>query len=530
MTLLQILLSLADIGSLALLLVLIQYYTQPAGLSFALPHFVSKEGSLYPILIFLFIFIVKNYCGYLLTSSQNHYIYGVATRLSRQGIIKYLTGNYTDYVGIDSSVRIRNISHQPIEFSHYVLGGMMQAITEAAITLMAIIAILLFNAKLFLILLLVLLPPVLISAYLARKKLKTARNQVQHTSEKTTQYLQEALNSYIESNIYDKRSFFSGRYTVFQQKLNQHLSQLQSVQAMPSRLMEVFAVSGLFLLILVNQYTASAATTELINIGAFMAAAYKIIPGITRMSSLSAQMRMYAYSIKDTQPEKEKPTAHFNVIKEPIKSVVFDHVSFAHTDKEILKDFNCSVQKGDFIGLSSASGKGKTTLINLLLGFLEPQQGQILINSLPANTEARQQYWYDIAYVKQQQFLIHDTIARNICLAEDDCDARKLQQAIAFSGLEPFINAFPEGLDKIISDSGKNISGGQRQRIAIARALYKDAGLIILDEPFNELDSRSEALLLTHFKTMTEQGKTVILITHNSSSLSFCNKIITIND
>lgn len=522
--------SLADIGSLALLLLLIQYYTQPGSLPFALPSFISKEGSLYPILIFLFIFIAKNYCGYLLASSQYHFVYGIATRLSRQGMLKYLNGPYTDYAGTDASVYIRNISHQPIEFSHYVLGGMMQVITEAAITLIAIIAILLFNAKLFLILLLVLLPPVLISAYLTRKKLKMARTQVQHTSEKTTQYLQEALNSYIESNIYDKRSFFSDRYTSFQQKLNQHLSQLQLVQAMPSRLMEVFAIAGLFLLILVNQYTAAAATTELINIGAFMAAAYKIIPGITRMSSLSAQMRMYAYSIKDSQPGKEKPIPHFNAIKEPIKSVVFEKVSFAHTGKEILNDFSCSLQQGDFIGLSSASGKGKTTLINLLLGFLEPQEGQILMNGLPVNAEARQQYWYDIAYVKQQQFLIHDSIARNICLNEDAYDAEKLQQAIAFSGLEAFVNSFPEGQDKIIADSGKNISGGQRQRIAIARALYKDAGLIILDEPFNELDSTSEASLLRHFKMLIEKGKIVILVTHNSNSLSFCNKIITLNE
>ena len=95
-----------------------------------------------------------------------------------------------------------------------------------------------------------------------------------------------------------------------------------------------------------------------------------------------------------------------------------------------------------------------------------------------------------------------------------------------FAGINKLIGESPEGLGKIITENGKNISGGQRQRIAIARALYKDADLLILDEPFSELDEESECLMLQHLKKLSEAGKTIILITHNSKSLSACNKLV----
>ena len=98
------------------------------------------------------------------------------------------------------------------------------------------------------------------------------------------------------------------------------------------------------------------------------------------------------------------------------------------------------------------------------------------------------------------------------------------------AGLEEFLNSFPEGPDKIISDSGKNISGGQRQRIALARALYKEATLLILDEPFSELDASSEQAILGHLQILARQGKIIILITHNKKSLQFCNKTLSIDE
>jgi ABC-type multidrug transport system fused ATPase/permease subunit len=211
-------------------------------------------------------------------------------------------------------------------------------------------------------------------------------------------------------------------------------------------------------------------------------------------------------------------------------TIAFKNIYFSYNEKKVFNDLNCSFSKGDFIGIAGISGRGKTTLINLLLGFEEPLEGRIFFDNAATDLVARQQYRGHIAYVKQQPFLIHDTIATNITLSDSAIDEGQLASAITIAGLNEMLLQYPEGIHKVITENGKNISGGQRQRIVIARALYKNAGIIILDEPFNELDHAAENKLLTHFKQEAAKGKIIILITHNKSSLSFCNKIISLDE
>ena len=188
------------------------------------------------------------------------------------------------------------------------------------------------------------------------------------------------------------------------------------------------------------------------------------------------------------------------------------------------------IGKGDFVGITGKSGKGKTTILNLLLGFLTPREGEILINCKPVSRNDIKNYWPGISYVRQQPFLIHDTVLRNIILEEKLRSDKKLEQVLEISGLNNFINLAADGLNKMITENGKNISGGQQQRIAIARALYKDAALIILDEPFNELDDVSTLCLLNYFKELSANGHMVIMVTHDNKSLSYCNKIISLDE
>lgn len=529
----QALISIADIGSLILLLALIQLYTVPAQTSgepwiYATGRHLMNIHYLLPILLFMVLFLLKNTFAYLSVKLQFQYVYRVASRISLANMRSYLNGSYTDYVQTDPSVSINRISNLPIQFCHYLLAGLQQMFTEFTVTSVAILAILVFNAKLFLLLLAIIIPPLLIAAYVTRKKLKTARSQVKDNAEKSTQYLQEALQGYIESNIFHKKDFFTNRYAAHQQKLNNYLAQLQISQALPSRFVEVFAVAGLLILIMVNKY-ADHTTTEIVNIGAFMAAAYKIIPGITRISALSAQMRTYAFTLNDISTDTEAIIGPYNHIHEKITSIECKDVSFSYKDNEVLHHFNMQVKSGDFIGISSASGKGKTTLINILLGFLKQDAGQVLINEVILGAEERKQLWRDITYVKQQHFLIHDSILHNITLEEKDYDETRLKQAITAAGLEVFINAFPEGIHKVISDNGKNISGGQRQRIALARALYRNTAVILLDEPFSELDQDTEHNILQYLQLQAAAGKIVILITHNPVSLQYCTKTISIH-
>jgi ABC-type bacteriocin/lantibiotic exporter with double-glycine peptidase domain len=300
---------------------------------------------------------------------------------------------------------------------------------------------------------------------------------------------------------------------------------------MPGRIIEVFAIMGLFILIIIAKWSGNNDTTSLLTIGAFMAAAYKIIPGIVKITNISGQMRAYEFSASDlVQNNQAGTTARERSPAVSIQSLRLKDISFNYAEQQVLNCFNLSIQKRDFIGITGASGKGKTTILNILLGFLATTKGEVIINDIALKKDNIKVYWPSIAYVRQQSFFIHDTLLRNITLEEDGHDKINLEYAIKASGLDALIAQSPEGLDKLIMENGKNISGGQQQRIAIARALYKDADLILLDEPFNELDEASEISLLEHFRELAQQGKLIILVTHNKKSLSYCTKIISLDE
>ena len=463
---------------------------------------------------------------------QFRYVYGVASRISKNNLLNYLEGSFNDYVNIDSSVHTRRIALQPIEFCNYVLRSIQQIISQSILILLTIIPILIYNAVLFPLLFLILVPPVVLLAFFMKRKLNSLRATGKTISEKGIQYLKESLAGFVESKIYDCKNFFTDRYYRFQSKLNIYVSEQQVVQNLPSRFIEVFAIFGLFILILINSFTGSSNSVNILIIGAFMAAAYKIIPGIVKILNSVGQVKTYTYTIYDLLNEKARTVSHSKESHEGnmINAVTFCNVCFSYTNHQVLNNFNMTIQRGDFAGISGSSGKGKTTLINLLLGFLPAGSGNIFINNVLTNTNEQRSFWKNIAYVKQQSFFIHDSILKNIILDENNMDKEKLQDVIKVTGLNELLNKFPEGIEKIITENGKNISGGQRQRIAIARALYKEADLIILDEPFNELDEASELMLVRHFRKIARDGKMVILITHNLTALSFCNKIISLDE
>jgi ABC-type bacteriocin/lantibiotic exporter with double-glycine peptidase domain len=513
LTVLDTVSSVADIAGLALLLWVIRLYAEGN------PH------SLWPIGLFFLLFGIKNWLSFLVYSAQARLRYGVASRISRQNLLYYLEGEYSQYAHTDSAAHILKIAQQPIEFSQFVLGGLQQSITEATLIGVTVVAVLLFNAKLFLLLLVLLLPPVVITAYLAKRRLHTARVFIKSSRDVMWQHLQESIASYVESNLYDKKEFFTGRYGEAQVILNGHLATVQSMQGAPVRLAEIFAVFGLLALIAIGHFTGNGHGAEFVTLGAFLAAAYKIIPGVSRLLNLTGQMRTYEFTVNGLLERRERPEAAgtaWEEYAENIYSISGEGIGFRYGQQTILDGVSLEVRRGDFLGIQGDSGRGKTTLFNILLGFVEEGAGQVNINGVPAGREERRRAWSRIAYVKQQPFILHDSILVNITLQERGYDEERLKNAVALSGLDELIRKLPGGLQATVTENGKNISGGQRQRIAIARALYKEADLILLDEPFSELDEAAEERLLRRFAQLAESGKMVIMITHNKQSLSWC--------
>jgi ABC-type multidrug transport system fused ATPase/permease subunit len=524
---LDIIISIIDILSLALLLWIIQFYIQPGQSSKPgfLPSWLADRNSIVFIAIFFFFFGVKNLAAYLVSKAHYKFITRVTVRISQNNLSGYQQAAFGEFVNTDSSVYIRRIGFLPLEFGQNVLAGVPQIITQGVLIVLTIIAIVLFNARLFLLLLAILLPPVIVIFYFIRSRLNKVRKEITIGNEISFRHLLDALKGYVESNIYGRNDFFLNRFVGSRKKFSTSLFNSTSLQTMPARIIEIFAVLGLFLLIAIAKRSGSPDNSYLITIGAFVGAAYKIIPGIVKIINLSGQIKAYGFSLADLIQNNKQITADkTNSAASGIDSIELRNVSFKYDQQPVLAEFSLLIQKGDFIGISGESGRGKTTILNLLLGFLEPSSGDIHVNHQPVSKNDMQSCWPHIAYVKQQPFFIHDTVLRNITLEEDNHNTQRLQFALAASGLDKLTKEWPEGLEKIIAENGKNISGGQRQRIAIARALYKDAQLLILDEPFSELDEESECALLQKLGQLSTTGKTIILITHNTKSLSACSK------
>ena len=525
LTVSDIIISLLDIGFLFLMLLIINFYTRTtmnAGSGILSPD-LFKEHPLLPITVFFLLFAVKNTFGFILSGSQYRFVYGVASRISRDRLLQFLQGNYPDFVHIDSAVMNRKISQQPIEFAHYVLNGMQKLFSQLVLISITCLALLLFNPLLFPILILFLAPPAILISYIMKRKLNTSLRNGKTEGEKSIQHLQEALTGYVESNIYLKNDFFTWRYYRFQAQLNRYLSERLAIQSMPGRLMEVFAVFGLLVLILASNMGGHEPGLRLLTIGSIMIGVYKIIPGIVQITNLRSQIQTYSYSTVDLStessviPERRNPDFSIDTLQ-------FENIFFSYADKLILRDFSLEMGKGDFIGISGISGRGKSTMIHLLLGFLTQDSGAIRINKRFTQSESRKAYWSRISYSKQQPFFLHATLLENITLEEKDQDQEKLERVLRITGIDKIIHHFPHGINTIISENGKNFSGGQRQRFILARALYKDADLIILDEPFSELDESAEKEMLIQLQSIAAAGKIVLLITHHTEALHYCNK------
>lgn len=522
-----------DIAFLAGLLFVINFYAAPekaTRLTF-LPHWLLDRDSLMLISCFLALFLLKSTLGYFVLKAKYRFIFGVASRLSETNMLRYLEGSYLDYVGIDSAAHIRKISQEPVEFCTYVLSGAMQIASESILILFSIVGIIWFDARLFLLLFILLLPAVFLLSQVTRRQLRSVRSSIMTSGEKALQHLQETLTGFIESNIYDKNDYFTGRYVRYQRDLNNYLSDLQITQGIPTRLIEVFAVLGLFILIVVNKFMpGSFSAGTFVTLGAFMAAAYKIIPGIVKIANITGQMRTYEFTMNDLAARERPEKATSTTPAETIQTLSCRNVSFGYDANRFIENLNLDLKPGDFLGIRGASGKGKTTFLNIILGFLAEQEGEVLFNEKAIDQEERKRYWKHIAYVKQQPFLLHDSILANITMNGEHYDAERLQRALTISGLDEMIAKFKDGIRNKIVENGKNISGGQRKRIAMARALYKKADLLILDEPFSELDQRSEQRLLQHFQQLSREGMRIILISHNNNSLTYCNQIITLDE
>lgn len=260
----------------------------------------------------------------------------------------------------------------------------------------------------------------------------------------------------------------------------------------------------------------------------FFVALFSIISPLKGVGSNYANIKQDSaafpriYSFLDTQSRiKDTGTYVFSGLK---KGIAFEKVSFSYGETKVLEDISFDLKKGERLGIVGPTGVGKTSLIGLLLRFYEPKQGAVLVDGRDIKEYKLESIRQHIGFVSQEPILFNDTLKRNIALSES-IDMERIKKAVEIVGIRPFIEALPNGYDTVAGERGTSFSGGQKQLICVARAIYRDPEILVLDEATASLDSHSEKVLQEAMEKIMK-GRTVFIIAHRLSTLRSVDRII----
>jgi subfamily B ATP-binding cassette protein MsbA len=299
----------------------------------------------------------------------------------------------------------------------------------------------------------------------------------------------------------------------------------------PGPLIEFFGAVGVAILL---------AVTALHNRGASLAGFLAFVSAVFLMyARIKSLIRLYSrfiqaraaskrvFELLDLRSDLPEP-AQPKPLRVAKADIQFDHVSFDYGEKPVLRDIDLTIQPGQLVALVGASGSGKTTLTNLLLRFYDPCQGQVRIGGVDLREVSSKDLRDHIAVVTQETILFDDTIRRNIELGRMGATDAEIETAARQANAHNFILNKPNGYQSLIGERGVSLSGGERQRLAIARAILRDAPILILDEATSALDSESERTVQAALEHLME-GRTTICIAHRLSTVQRADRIVVLD-
>ena len=374
----------------------------------------------------------------------------------------------------------------------------------------------------------------LIYFFFTKKKLIFLGDQRNILFEGILKNLNESLGNFREMIIYNCKNFFldniSFKYKAFFINLFKYNIYQQTSKVLIEQVFIITIILIFTFLLISNSQTNLNSYVPLLAV--YLFAFMRILPSFNKIimefqSYISHKLFVNKVSAQFDIPKNFKQTTKtINFEKE----IEFKNVSYKFDESSlyVLRELNLKIKKNSKIGIIGKSGSGKTTFLNLLMGFLKPSEGEIVVDGTNSS-DAFDSWRKKIAFVSQTIYLLDDTITKNICFEEDESKINfdLLKESLFKSGLKSFVDKLPKGLNTRIGERGSKISGGEILRISLARALYSNKQLYILDEFTSALDNETEQEILENLKKIT---KTIIIVSHKKSTLENCDKVYEIKE
>ncbi len=502
-----------------------------------LKEYNNNELIIFFVLVFLAIYLVKTLFILFYNRWNARFINTLNINIIQKLLEKYLQKNYNFFLEINSATLLRNLTVETSIFSSGIIGQLILAITHLFFIISVCIFLIFYNFYSFYVIIILSILSFLVIK-LSNEKFRKWGEVRQKENAYFIKRLNEVIGSIKEIILYKKKQFFLNEVY----KHNKNFADANIYRDVSlSFIGPIIEFLGIFVffsfLIILVLFSSTGMGQLIVLFGVFAFASIKLLPAVIGLVRAMQTIKFNLPSIKvledliDDKIEKKQLVQKELKNKLNIEQIKFKNVNFQYPaqSKYTLTKVNFEIKKGDRVGLIGETGSGKTTLLNLIASLIKPKDGSIEINNSNYET-AIQNFILDIGYVSQSVYLADESVFYNISLKNSFSDEDKKRMLEILDSLNlRYVNN--ERIDNILSigEKGSRLSGGQVQRIGIARAVFRDPSILILDEATNALDKANEEKVLDFiFKKFID--KIVVLCTHKKELLKYCNKVIEVKE
>ena len=440
---------------------------------------------------------------------------------------KYLYSPYKFHLSTNSSELTKVLTSEVSRFTQNVLIASLKLISKSIFLIIIVVFMLLVDPLISVLIICFLLTVYFLIYKSFKNRLFSNGIKISNSIKFIYKIINESLIGIKETKFYSLEEYYYNSFKKNSDTIASSTASSQIRSLIPKNIIEFLVLTALILIInYLNSKELLISSLPIITF--YLYSAYRALPALQQVYNSSALIKSNFESvnqiIKYNDVEIEKPIEKSKKNKS-VNSIVLRKINFGYSNDLIfLKDFNLNLKQFGFIGIIGKSGSGKSSLIDLLLKLIEPISGELKINNLKYNYQDARSLF---AYVPQDINLSDSSIIENIRLGNigSPLNSNLIKESYILSGLNDLITSLPNGLESQIGENGSLLSGGQRKRLGLARAIYSQKPILILDEVTSGLDRQTELSILQDLKKMSK-SKLIILVTHNSEDLKYFDKIV----